>query len=54
VVEGEPTIYIEFWNDGTPRVFTPAAPGEDVDFPHVTTMERLKMLLDAIKKDDES
>ena len=54
VVVGNPPIYIGFWGDGSARVHVVAAPGEEVDFPHVTTMERLKMLLDAIKKDDES
>ncbi len=53
LVAGDPFVYIDFWGDGSARVHVVAAPGQEVHFPHVTTMERLKMLLDAIK-DDES
>ena len=53
LVAGDPFVYIDFWGDGSARVHVVAAPGQEVHFPHVTTMERLKMLLDAIK-DGES
>jgi len=47
-VVGLPVIYIDFWGDGSARVYVVAAPGEEVEFPNVTTTERLEMLLDAI------
>ena len=48
VVVGNPPIYIGFWGDGSARVHVVAAPGEEVDFPNVNTVERLEMFIDAI------
>ena len=53
VVVGNPPIYIGFWGDGSARVHVVAAPGQEVYFPYVTSMERLKMLLDAIGENGE-
>ena len=52
LLAGDPVVYIDFWGDCSAHVHVVAAPGEEVYFPFVTTMERLKMLLDAIKENE--